>query len=97
MIIYLYTYRAPSLSLSLALSALGLKEVKLIRSCSFLFMRFRPGAEVFSVLFSVRRLGLSLGLGKYCSTFFIVVGGLLVMVFLFSFCGRGDVSCLANR
>ncbi|CAE7337327.1 RPS6 [Symbiodinium natans] len=29
-------------------------EVKLIRSCSFLFMRFRPGAEVFSVLFSVR-------------------------------------------
>ncbi|CAK9055728.1 40S ribosomal protein S6 [Durusdinium trenchii] len=29
-------------------------EVKLIRSCSFLFMRFRPGAEVYSVLFSVR-------------------------------------------
>lgn len=29
-------------------------DVKFIRACSFLFMRFRPGAEVYSVVFLVR-------------------------------------------
>ncbi|CAJ1458060.1 unnamed protein product [Effrenium voratum] len=29
-------------------------DVKFIRACSFLFMRFRPGAELFSVLFLIR-------------------------------------------
>jgi len=29
-------------------------DVKFVRACSFLFMRFRPGAEIFSVLFLVR-------------------------------------------
>lgn len=29
-------------------------DVKFLRACSFLFMRFRPGAEAFSVLFLVR-------------------------------------------
>lgn len=29
-------------------------DVKFLRACSFLFMRFRPGAEIFSVLFLIR-------------------------------------------
>ncbi|CAL1154799.1 unnamed protein product [Cladocopium goreaui] len=29
-------------------------DVKFLRGCSFLFMRFRPGAEIFSVLFLIR-------------------------------------------
>jgi len=29
-------------------------DVKFIRACSFLFMRFRPGAEIYSVIFLIR-------------------------------------------
>ena len=29
-------------------------DVKFLRACSFLFMRFRPGAEIFSVIFLIR-------------------------------------------
>ena len=33
-----------------------LRQVRLIRACSFLFVRFRPGAEAYSVLFSLRNV-----------------------------------------
>eukprot|EP00438_Fugacium_kawagutii_P007550 Skav227032 [mRNA] locus=scaffold635:42932:52073:- [translate_table: standard] len=32
----------------------SLRQVRLIRACSFLFVRFRPGAEAYSVLFLLR-------------------------------------------